>query len=792
MRKSSAINFNWEYVPYYDESVFTKDASAFQAIELPHTNKEFPLQYGNEQDYQFISTYRKQLTLTKPQADEAVWLHFEGVQVHCDVYLDTHLIGCHTGGYDAFDVDLTSHILEDKDYQLVVVVDSRELEHVPPFGHVVDYLTYGGIYREVQLVYAPKQRIDDVFVKTLWNDGWVLEYDLTLTQLAANQSIEVELVDEQSNWVSERTLLAATKQTLRLQLSDIVAWDIDNPHLYQARFCLYQDEQVVDVWEEQIGFRTVNFQADGFYLNGKHLKLRGLNRHQSYPYVGYAMPKSMQEQDAKILKETLGCNIVRTSHYPQSKHFLRACDRLGLLVFTEIVGWQHISKDERWRELVLTSTQNMILQYRNHPSIIIWGVRINESQDDHELYTKTNALAKELDPTRATGGVRFIKNSELLEDVYTYNDFSHRGDNAGLETRAAVTKTKDRAYLVTEYNGHMFPTKRFDDEAHRRDHALRHANVLASMYSDTSISGCIGWCMNDYNTHQDFGSGDRICYHGVLDMFRMPKLAASVYASQQDKLPVMELSSTMNIGEHAAGELGVIYAFSNMDAIRVYKNDTYIQTFYPDQSKYKDMPHPPIVIDDLIGDLIKDNESYTPAIAAKIKEVLLAIAKYGLPSLPLKFKLKMLRLMSFHGLTMDDGMQLYGKYIGNWGQKAIQYRFEGIQNEQVVCVKQRAMVNQMELVLTTSSDTLIPEHTYDVVQCFVEAKDQDGNLLPYAMGALEIEVSGDIALIGPSMITLVGGAASFYVKSLKHTGAGSVRVTCLQQSKTCNLHVKGK
>lgn len=118
-----------------------------------------------------------------------------------------------------------------------------------------------------------------------------------------------------------------------------------------------------------------------FYLNGKKLRLRGLNRHQSYPYVGYAAPASMQIFDADILKKELGVNAVRTSHYPQSQDFIRRCDEIGLLVFTEFPGWQHIG-DEEWKRQAVQNLKEMIVQYRNHPSIILWGVRINESQDD--------------------------------------------------------------------------------------------------------------------------------------------------------------------------------------------------------------------------------------------------------------------------------------------------------------------------------------------------------------------------------------------------------------------------
>ena len=116
-----------------------------------------------------------------------------------------------------------------------------------------------------------------------------------------------------------------------------------------------------DSFTTTIGFRDSEFRSDGYYLNGKKVRIIGLNRHQSYPYVGYAMPSSMQRYDADILKKELGVNAVRTSHYPQSRHFIDRCDEIGLLVFTEIPGWQHIG-DESWKEQVVKNVEEVVIQ----------------------------------------------------------------------------------------------------------------------------------------------------------------------------------------------------------------------------------------------------------------------------------------------------------------------------------------------------------------------------------------------------------------------------------------------
>ena len=180
-------------------------------------------------------------------------------------------------------------------------------------------------------------------------------------------------------------------------------WDLDRPTLYQAVVTLEASSRLASCstsYEVRFGFREARFTPDGFYLNGRALKLRGLNRHQTYPYVGGAMPARVQRRDAEILKYELTCNIVRTSHYPQSPHFLDRCDEIGLLVFEEIPGWQHIG-DEAWQELACRDVEAMIRRDRNHPSIILWGVRINESPDDHDFYTAHQRARPRARPDRA-------------------------------------------------------------------------------------------------------------------------------------------------------------------------------------------------------------------------------------------------------------------------------------------------------------------------------------------------------------------------------------------------------
>ena len=435
----------------------------------------------------------------------------------------------------------------------------------------------------------------------------------------------------------------------------------------------------------------------------------------------------------------------------------------------EIPGWQHIG-DEAWKDQAVINVRDMVMQYRNHTSIILWGVRINESQDDDDFYRRTNAAARELDPSRPTGGVRAHKKSSLLEDVYTYNDFVHDGTNQGCEKKAAVTSDPKKPYLISEYNGHMYPTKAFDWEEHRAEHALRHVRVLDAAAAEGDIAGSFGWCMFDYNTHKDFGSGDRICYHGVMDMFRNPKLAARVYECQQEEHTVLELSSSMDIGEHPGCNRGETYIFTNADSVRMYKNDRFIKEYKREDSQWKHLPHGPLVVDDYIGDAIEKGEHFTTAQGKGIKDALNATARYGLSHLPKSVYVTALKMLLLYHMKPTDAVVLYNRYIGDWGGTSTTYRFEAVSDGGVTAELIKKPMTKVVLFARADHTGLQEKSTYDVAAIRIEARDEYGNLLSFFNEPVSFEVSGPVELIGPSVISLEGGMGGTYIKTTGEYG----------------------
>ena len=614
------------------------------------------------------------------------------------------------------------------------------------------------MYREVTLEVRECGYIEEALLE---NTG-LREIRLRISSASAH--VITDIIDPEG-----RTAASAVGKEFTLSVPDGKLWTLESPVLYTARIRACEAGRVIDERCVRFGFRTVRFENDGFYLNGEKVKLRGLNRHQSYPYVGYAMPASIQAFDADILKCELGVNAVRTSHYPQSQHFIDRCDELGILVFTEIPGWQHIG-DEAWKKQAVINTEEMVRQYMHHPSVMLWGVRINESQDCDELYRLTNKAARSIDGSRQTSGVRYLEKSRLLEDVYAFNDFSHSGDNAGLKVKSAVTSKKNKPYLVSECNGHMFPTKPFDDERHRLSHALRHAKVLDAMYAADDICGVFPWCMFDYNTHQDFGSGDGICYHGVMDMFRNPKLAAAVYASQSENAPCCVVSSSMDIGEHPAGDIGRVFVFTNADSVRLYKNDVFVKEFFPCRDEYPALPHPPVLVDDFIGGMLETQEHFEPKVAADVKDCLNAIAKYGPSALPIGTIAKFAKLMLFKGFKFSDGYELYGRYVSNWGGEATVWRFDAVKNGEVVKSVVKMPGQQVQLEISVSSTHLTEGDTYDAAAVRIRALDGHGNPAVYWQEPIALRCDEGLEIIGPHVISLKGGSGGTYVKTCGVSG----------------------
>jgi len=704
-----SMNRNWRYNDSSREGAHAKDFddSGFERVAIPHANVRLPWHGFDEKTYELVSIYRRHFKLPEEARGKRVFVDFEAAMTASTVWINGTRVGEYRGGYTPFFFELTPHLDFTGENVLAVQLDSHERPDIPPFGNEIDYLTFGGIYREVSLRVVPAIFIENVFVRTKNALGArpSVEVDCFLERrerLRDALTLEVELVDGERSLARSsqpippsKTSTEAVAHTVHLdQLNDIKLWTLEQPYLYSVRVRLQRGTEVLDEDSRRFGFREAHFTDHGFELNGKVLKLRGLDRHQTFPFVGQAMPGRCQRRDAQILRKQLKCNIVRTSHYPQSRHFLDACDQAGMLVLEEIPGWQHIG-DEPWKELSIDNVSRMIRRDWNHPSIVLWGVRINESRDDHDFYSRTNALAHQLDPTRQTGGIRDSQNSEFLEDVFTMNDF-------GFPLKPA----NHARYLNTEFVGHTYPTKTIDNVERLTEHTIRHARVHDQLASNPQYAGGIGWCAFDYNTHANFGSGDRLCYHGVSDIFREPKPAAGFYKSQCDPAEevVLEPAFHWARGDESVGFSKAVVC-SNCDHLKFYVDGKLVAEADPDRRQFGHLRYAPFVV-------------------------------------PL------------------------GEFLDQWGD----LRIEGyLQGKQVIAKNYSGKGVDRRFDLLPDDGELIGDGA-DSTRVVLRVTDEFGAIRPFANDAVRFELEGPADVIGDNPFSLIGGTGAVWIRAKEQPG----------------------
>ncbi len=746
------INRKWRYHPGKISGAESAgfDDSKFERVVVPHANIQLPWHSFDEKEYEFVSTYRRRFRLPQEASGKRVFVDFEGVMTASTVWINGNLLGEYKGGFTPFSFELTKHLRPNDENVLVVQADSTERPDIPPFGYEIDYLTFGGIYREVALRVVPTTYIDNIFAqpKDVASKNPSLDVHCFVAgALAEGLSIEVELrggdrvvattarplerpsssavteyqsstsaadpYTDASPYATAQTVKDPARQTVSLAgLSGIQLWSLKQPHLYTVNVRLIRSGAAIDEDSRRIGFREATFTDQGFSLNGEIVKLRGLDRHQTFPFVGQAMPARAQRKDADILRKNLHCNIVRTSHYPQSRHFLDRCDEIGLLVLEEIPGWQHIG-DEKWKEIAIDNVGRMIRRDWNHPSIILWGVRINESLDDHDFYTRTNALAHALDDSRQTGGIRYFQESEFLEDVFTMNDFGF-----------PLKPPNHPRYLNTEFVGHTFPTKTIDENERQREHTLRHARIHNQLASNPQYAGGIGWCAFDYNTHSNFGSGDRICYHGVTDIFREPKAAAGFYKSQCDpeEEVVLEPAFHWARGDESVGFTKAVFC-SNCDHLKVFGRAWSVESnpwvliaeIDPDREEFAHLKYAPFVMD--------------------VRE----------------FDLKKLGA-GWGDLRIDGFLK---------GQQVISKTLSG-----------RGVDRKFALI---PDDGDLRADGADTTRVVLRVTDEFGAIRPYANDPIALTIEGPGKLIGDNPFSLIGGTGAVWVRAGEEPGVVRLR-----------------
>jgi beta-galactosidase len=519
-------------------------------------------------EYAFTSWYRKHYTPPASYSGRKFLLEFEGVATVATIYVNGTQVGIHQGAYTPFTLDITSRITVGQDNVIAVQVNSARQTGVPPEGGNIDYCVFGGIVRNVHLIVCDPLHVQWNWVSipncttpTCTPNGIVTSHVSVVNNAATSKSVTAttSIVDKTGSVVATGTgtaaIAAGATSVITYPTSSAVThfWSPDDPYLYTVYTQIQDGSTYVDEFIDTTGFRTIlaSKTTGRCYVNGVMTIMRGLNHHESFPFMGRAASTRLERKDAEILKYDLGCNFVRCSHYPQAPDFIKRCDQLGIFLLEEIPGWSYIGGGDlntptSWQGLLLQDLKDMIYRDRNRPSVLTFGVRVNESVDNDALYGPMNDTARAIDPTRPTSGVRRGGNTTVasfLEDIYTRNFGSD------------PVATDPKPTFITETVGHTITPQihAWDSDVTQLASAgqlQNHIDEQQASYSNAYEMGKLGWCAFDYNsphlnatTNETDATVDLLhrsltppyeSFHGVANIFRIPKFAGMFFQSQRN------------------------------------------------------------------------------------------------------------------------------------------------------------------------------------------------------------------------------------------------------------------
>jgi beta-galactosidase len=514
-------------------------------IDLPHSFNAQNTFVPVRGYYRGIGWYRKHFTLSPEQASRKVFLEFGAAYSVADLWVNEHHLGQYMGGYTGFSADATEFVNPGDNLVGVKVTNVHDPD-VLPGKDIPDYDLYGGLYRKAALVIKNRLYIPQFGIRVatpqVSESAAVIHVAVRVHNDYTDQrtcTAKVQLLDPAGKIVTEKVLGAplapGAEKILDINFDPIpnpALWSVDTPRLYSAYAQLADGATPSDEDTATFGLRWYQFKVDnGFFLNGKRLQLRGMNRHQDYPGLGNALLHRLQVRDVEILKET-GVNFVRLSHYPQHPVFLDTCDRLGVLVYEEIATWQYIGGEQFMRNAEAMMRQ-MIARDANHPSIILWGL-MNEGRS-RPMFERLQRVARASDPTRLT--VYAENNPDEGKKLGTVDVPDVLGINYETNHIDQVHALLPNCKLVTSEHSNAGARRGdLDAEMKQIDQVKANLDILESR---RYMAGSSLWCMHDYGT--DYWPVWPEQHSGALDSTRLPKELWYYLKSRWTQEPMVHL-----------------------------------------------------------------------------------------------------------------------------------------------------------------------------------------------------------------------------------------------------------
>ena len=582
-------------------------------VDLPHTWNAQDALSGKIDYKRGIGNYEKNLFIRPEWKGKRLFIRFEGVNNIADVFINRRHIGEHRGGYGAFIFEITGKVEYGKENSILVRVNNGEQLDIMPL--VGDFNFYGGIYRDVHLLITDETCISPLDYASpgvrLIQDSVSHRYakvraivDLS-NGSSGNQEVElnVRLLDGQ------RVVKEGTKN-VNLSGNEVMqqelTFEIDQPHLwngrqdpflYQAEVTLFRNGQMVDRVTQPLGLRFYRIDPDkGFFLNGKHLPLQGVCRHQDRSEVGNALRPQHHEEDVALMLE-MGVNAVRLAHYPQATYFYDLMDKNGIIVWAEIpfVGPGGYN-DKGFVDLPAfrangkEQLKELIRQHYNHPSICVWGLfnELTELGDNPVEYIKElNVLAHQEDTTRpTTSASNQMGDLNFITDAIAWNRYD--GWYGG--TPADLGKWLDRMHkdhpeiciAISEYGAgasiyhqqdslvKTVPTSWWHPENWQTYYHIENWKTISS---HPYVWGSFVWNMFDFGAaHRTEGDRPGINDKGLVTFDRKVRKDAFYFykANWNREEPMLYLTGKRNTVR--TQRLQTITAFTNLSGAELFVN----------------------------------------------------------------------------------------------------------------------------------------------------------------------------------------------------------------------------
>lgn len=592
-RETQTINSSWKFLKgecaAAADSAF--DDAAWVSIHLPHTwNTDA---YTEKDYYRGTGWYRKQLSIPQTWQDKQIFLKLDAASKAATIYLNGKEVGEHAGGYTACTFDITPFISFGTPNSLAIRVDNAR-QDIPPISG--DFTFFGGIYRDVWLTAVPKQHFnltnhgsDGIFISTPQvsaEKGSLLIRGEIKNDASHKASLELEHILYNPDGSIARTkkqsvqLKGGELYTFRTEASPILSpllWTPETPHLYRVETILRdkKTKAVLDRTNHHTAFRWYSFDAQqGFSLNGKPYKLRGICRHQDQKPIGVALTDEMHRRDMLLMKE-MGANFIRISHYPQDDALLEMCDKLGMLAWEEIPIIDIVPDTPGYAENCERNLREMIRQHYNHPSIITWGYmneillvtqrRYKKEEELKPVLERTLALTKRLeevlreeDPTRVSTIAFHGSNSynEVglgnITDIIGWNLYQgwYGGNLNGFDRflEEQHRKYPTHPMIVSEYGAgsdkrlHSLQPQAFDFSMEYQQKYLEH--YLPVLEDTPYVCGGTHWNFIDFSSALRDESMPRINNKGLVYADRTPKDVYYYYkAAWRQDIPVLHIAS---------------------------------------------------------------------------------------------------------------------------------------------------------------------------------------------------------------------------------------------------------